>query len=100
MGTFALLGAGAANLMGLGEVVKVRTGGMVSLSPAGSTLSAPVLPTQGLRGFRHGCQGGWMWAPKGGLGGLCRGTSYRVMTLVPFGRDGYFGDLAGNRAGR
>lgn len=81
MGTFALLGAGEANLMGLGEVVEVRTGGLVSLSPAGSTLSAPVLPTQGLRGFRHGCQGGWMWAPKGGLGGLCRGTSCRVMAL-------------------
>ena len=86
--------------MGLGEVVKARTGGMMSLSPAGSTLSAPVLPPQGLRGFRHGCQGGWMWAPKGGLGGLCRGTSCRVMALGALWQRYYFGDLAGNRAGR
>ena len=67
--------------MGLGEVVEVRIGGLVSLSPAGSPLPATVLPTQGLRGFRHGRRGGWMWALKGGLGGLCRGTSCRVMAL-------------------
>lgn len=80
-GNICLLGAGAANLMGLVEVVEVRIGGLVSLSPAGSPLPATVLPTQGLRGFRHGRQGGWMWALKGGLGGLCRGTSCRVMAL-------------------